>query len=226
MQVEILDCLAGAESASGAVVIIDVFRAGNTIAALLSSGAPFVAAVAEMEEALKLKKANPDWLAVGERGGLMPEGFEVNNSPVLAPLALGRPRPAVITTSAGSRGLAAAIDRADLLMASTLVNASSSAALIKKHGPGRVSLVAIGTEAVRPAAEDRAVAEFIFNLLKGKKTDYRETAGKMLSGEGAARLKKLGQHRDLAFCLGLDKLTVIPVAEKTEKGIILRPAET
>jgi len=212
MRIRIASCLAGARSVEGVAVIIDVFRAGNTAAALVAAGAPFIVPVAELDQARELKKQHPDWLLVGERGGLKPEGFDLNNSPAEV-LGLKAVRtPAVMTTSAGTRGLTAAAPKAEALFMATLINARAAASLIRTLAPEAVTLVPIGLNAREPAEEDEVVAGYLAALIRGETGDYRTVVRAMLKGSGAARLRRLGQWRDLAFCLRLDRFDLVPQA--------------
>ena len=212
IEIAILPCIEGAKQAEGLTIIVDVFRAGNTAAALLEAGSPFIIPAAELEEARALKKDHPEWLLVGERGGLRPNGFDLNNSPARAVKMNLNGRPSIFTTSAGTRGLVAASKTSDHLMMATLVNAGAAAALVHSLGPQRVTIVPIGLEGKEPAAEDDAVAVYLKSLISGGKPDYRSTVRAMLQGDGASRLRRLKQWRDLAWCLLLDKSETVPVA--------------
>jgi 2-phosphosulfolactate phosphatase len=201
-------------------VVVDVFRAGNTAAALLASGAPFIQPAAGLDQALDLKRIHPDWLAVGERGGLMPPGFDLNNSPALAAGMDLKGRPVVLTTSAGAQGLEAAAGARHLMMA-TLVNAEAAVRYIRSLAPREVVIVPMGLDAREPAVEDDVAAEYLAALLLEQPVDYKKTARAMLQGPGADRLKRLGQSRDLAYCLRLNYLDLVPAARRTPEGLRL-----
>lgn len=208
------------------MVVIDVFRAGNTAAALFAAGASEIIATADLDEALRYKREHPDWVLVGERGGLKPEGCDFNNSPdQVSRLDLVQRR-VVFTTSAGTQGLTAAAPRAEALFMATLINARRSADHIRSLRPDVVTLVAIGLEARTPAPEDDAVAAYLADRIQGREGDYRATVRAMLRGSGADRLRRLGQWRDLAFCLRLDGLDVTPQAEVRDGRVVLRRART
>ncbi|MFH1135192.1 MAG: 2-phosphosulfolactate phosphatase [Pseudomonadota bacterium] len=221
MRIEIRSGLGGAEKSRGVVVIIDVFRAGNTAAALLAAGAPFIVPVAELDEALALKAQRPDWLLVGERRGIKPEGFEMNKSPAESAALDLTGRPAILTTSAGTRGLMAAAPGADVLIMATLVNISSAARFIRSLSPEVVTLVPMGLEGLSPAEEDEVAARHLAELLRGRQADYRAGVKAMLAGGGAARLRSLEQWRDLAYCLRLDALDIFPAASRVEGRLAL-----
>ena len=218
----IASCLEGALAASGCVIIIDVFRAGNTAAILLNSGSPFVLPVGELDQALSLGESHPDWLLVGERGGLKPDGFHINNSPAEAAKLDLRQRPSVLTTSAGTRGLLAAFPNADTLLMATLINADAVTTYVRSLRPGLVTLVPIGLEARSPAVEDEVVAMYLKKLLQGYMPDYRVVAREMLKGPGADRLRRLGQWPDLAFCLRLNRIGLFPLATNEDGRLVLK----
>ena len=62
--------------------VIDVIRATSTIATLFGSGVKSIIIAATLDEAYSLKKAYPDRLLCGEKGGLKPDGFDHGNSPL------------------------------------------------------------------------------------------------------------------------------------------------
>ena len=70
MKVKIRSCLDGAKEADGISVIIDVFRASNTIIACIGQGVESIIPVGELDEAYNLKKQNPTYMLFGERKGL------------------------------------------------------------------------------------------------------------------------------------------------------------
>ena len=63
-------------------VVIDVIRATSTIATLFGSGVKSIIVAGTLDEAYSLKKAFPDRLLCGEKGGLKPDGFDHGNSPL------------------------------------------------------------------------------------------------------------------------------------------------
>jgi 2-phosphosulfolactate phosphatase len=68
-------------TAQGVVIVIDVLRAFSTAAYAFSRGAKKVILVSTVDEALSLKSTIPNAKAMGEVGGLRPEGFDFGNSP-------------------------------------------------------------------------------------------------------------------------------------------------
>ena len=102
MRVTTKSCVEGALKAEGLAVIIDVFRASNTIIACLARGAEVIIPVRGLDEAYDLKRENPQYLLFGERGGLPPEGFDYGNSPAQASRLQLSGKRIIFTTSAGT----------------------------------------------------------------------------------------------------------------------------
>lgn len=64
------------------IAVIDIIRATSTIATLFGSGVKSIIVAGTLDEAYSLKKAFPEKLLCGEKGGLKPDGFDYGNSPL------------------------------------------------------------------------------------------------------------------------------------------------
>lgn len=98
-----IDCLAKSNkqyAASCAVVVIDVIRSITVAATIIESGRRCFFAPS-VEAALILAKKLDRPLLVGEIGGSMPYGFDINNSPVDIESRKDISRPAIIVSSSG-----------------------------------------------------------------------------------------------------------------------------
>src|ERR1700757_738284 len=76
MQVSIGSLLEGAKQASGAVAIIDVFRAFTTAAVAFANGASRIIMVGSIDEALSLRDSGSVQVCMGEVRGRAPPGFD------------------------------------------------------------------------------------------------------------------------------------------------------
>lgn len=209
MEISIKSCLSGSKSAEGVTVIIDVFRSSNTIIACLMQGAECIFPVACVEEALRLKKAHPDYLLFGEIGGRPPVGFDCDNSPFkVSGLKLGK-KQIILTTSAGTKGILGA-ERSEEILVGSFANAGTIINYLRKTNPPKVSLVAIGLEAHKTATEDGLCAAYIKERLEGKTPVFKKIKDQILKSAGSSRLRKLNQENDLDFCLRLDITDIIP----------------
>lgn len=166
MIVEILEFTEGAKRARGIAVIIDVFRAFSVACYAFDAGAARVITTASVEQALKLKEKYRNSILAGERKEKKVEGFDIGNSPteVLKTNVVGKTF--IHTTSAGTQGLANAVN-ADMVLTGSFVNAGAVASFIKDQNPQHVSLVAMGYRANVSADEDLLCATMIKAHLTG-----------------------------------------------------------
>jgi len=126
VNVRITELVAGARSARGLAVIIDVFRASSSIVAAFAAGAERIVPAGDLEEACRLKRRNPAWLLFGERDGLPPRGFDSGNSPPAILRMDLRGKTIVFTTSAGTQGIVNATG-ADEIVIGSFLNAGAVA---------------------------------------------------------------------------------------------------
>lgn len=171
MQVEVLHLREGAAAAEGAAVIIDVFRAFTLAPCAFARGAQSILPVATPEEALAMKRADPELLLAGERDGHPLPGFDYSNSPAAILRADLAGRTVVLRTSAGVQGLLAAA-RADEVITASFVNAGAVIRWLQELRPERVSLVCMGWNGVQRTAEDEACARYIKAGLAGETLDF------------------------------------------------------
>lgn len=212
----------GLEGLTGAVVVIDVFRAGNTVIALLEAGAERVYLLPRLEQARRLKAAHPDWLLWGERGGLPPAGFEGGNSPAAAARMDLAGRRVILTTSAGTQALHR-LRRARPVVFATFANAGAVVELLRRLEPAEVHLLPMGLEARRPAEEDDLAASYLRLALLAQPPVFAALREKLLGCPGAERLRRLGQQDDLAWCTRLDVSRLVPVVERDKNAPFARP---
>ncbi len=218
MEIKIERCIEGAKKAEGITVVIDVFRASNTIVTLLSGQAKCVFPIGDLEEAFQIKKKNPNYLLFGERGGLPPEGFDYGNSPVQTTNLDVKGRKIIITTSAGSQGIVNS-KNADEILVGCFINAQSIVAYLKKKNPKKVTLLAIGNNAVESAVEDEECAKYMKSQLEGSPVDLKLMRENILKSDGADRLRRLDQQDDLDFCLRLNTYNILPKFDTVSKQI-------
>ena len=222
MKIEIKSCLEGAKEAEGLTVIIDVLRASNTIIATLNKGANYIIPVEDLADAYRLKKINPEYLLFGERNGLTPEGFDCGNSPAEVSNLDLKDKVILFTTSAGTKAIINA-ENADEIIIASYANAEAVANYIKNKNPDKVTLVAIGLDAYKKAEEDELCAQYIKELLEGRKPNYESMKKIILKSDGANRLRRLNQLDDLKFCTGrLNFYDIVPKVVEKDGLLIIR----
>lgn len=209
-QVRVLPGLEGLEAVRGAVVVLDIYRASNTIIALLAAGASGVWLLSETGQALDLKARHPERLLLGERKGVTIPGFEGGNSPVHAPELGPAGKEVILTTSAGTQAVHR-LGQAGPVCFGSFANARALASALARLAPPEINLLPMGLEAREPALEDQLAAQYLAELFAGGQPDFAALRPALLDCPGAQRLRSLGQDDDLVFCTTLDSQTVVPL---------------
>jgi 2-phosphosulfolactate phosphatase len=218
--------LAGAASATGVAVIIDVFRACSLVAHALAAGASRVLPVAGIEEARALKAVLPEALLAGERYAKPLPGFDCGNSPteVLARPLAGRT--IIHTTHAGTQGLTAAAQSAERVFTGAFVNAAATVAAVRTLSPTVVTLVAMGQEAREPCVEDEACAALLATRLGAgpfaDSFDEADLTARLRAAPAAAKFfdpaADWAPEGDFALCAALDQLPFAVALGRSEEG--------
>lgn len=218
MQIERLDFVAGARAARGVAVIIDVFRAFSVACYASAGGASSIIPVGEVEEALGIKRAHPDYLAIGERHARRLPGFDFGNSPTELERADLTGRTLVQTTHAGTQGLVHAT-QAELVLTGSLVNAAAICRYIHALAPARVSLVRMGMAAASRSDADDLCAELLAARLSGQlpseplPTDSEAIRERLRESPEARKFfdpaADWAPERDFELCTALDRFDFV-----------------
>jgi len=217
---------------NGAVVVVDVIRAFTTAAYAFGSGAAEIYLVDAVEDALAFKSAHPGALALGEDHGRRPDGFDFPNSPAMVRAADLHGRTLVQRTSAGTRGVIAAVD-ADRLWAASLACASATAHAVNAAGLGEPTYVITGRFEDKPDAngdDDVLAATLIERARTGEPLRTAATARALLATAEARRTLALGPEHcdptDIELAAVVDAFDFAMEVERTDHGLRLttRPA--
>ena len=207
----------GAREATGVAVIIDVFRAFTVEAYLMNNGADRVIPVGDMQIAYDYKKENRDVILVGERHGKILPGFDYGNSPSQLEHEFFDGKTIVHTTSAGTQGIANAIN-ADVILTGSLVNAKAIVDYIKKNNYQDVSLVCMGLEAISQTEEDNLCAYYIKSLLEDNPIEVADEIEKLKVTSGAKFFDKEQQdvfpEKDFYLSTEVNKFNFVLKLEK------------
>jgi 2-phosphosulfolactate phosphatase len=182
MEISIHSLLEGASRATGAVAVIDVFRAFTTAAVALAHGAFRIVMVGTVEEALALRDAGIGDICMGEVRGRAPDGFDLGNSPFEVSSADLLDKTIIQRTSAGTQGIVASAKRAERLYAASLVTADATVRAMLVGSPDRVSLVAMGDNGLKRTDEDEVCAMHLRNRLEGRTGDPEAVRRLILAG--------------------------------------------
>ena len=207
MDVVIGSLIEGARQATGAVAIIDVFRAFTTAAVAFANGAAKIIMVGTVEEALGLRDSGLAQVCMGEVGGHAPPGFDYGNSPFEISEVDFAGKVIAQRTGAGTQGIVAA-RKAEVLYAASLVTARATARALLAHGGERITLVAMGNRAVARTDEDELCALHLRNLLEGRPGNAEAVRQVILAGGEIWRFHTAGDPhhpRDLDIALDVDR---------------------
>jgi 2-phosphosulfolactate phosphatase len=217
-----LPSLAQRDLSRTAYVVFDVLRATSTFVTALHHGAEAVIPVAEIDEALAIRRRRPDVLLAGERDGVRIRAgqtggtdFDLGNSPREFTPETVRGRTIISTTTNGTRALRAGAG-ARCVLAASLLNLAATARALHRLAPAEVLLVCAGTvETV--ALEDVLAAGALCELLAGEFADAADIARRTFLqaqpdlaavlgvSRNARRLLAIPELRgDVAFCLQRD----------------------
>jgi 2-phosphosulfolactate phosphatase len=132
-------------------VVFDVLRATSSMVTALGNGALSVTPVADIPQALVLKRAEPELLLAGERHGVRIEGhltggisFDFGNSPREFTRERIRGKRLAMTTTNGTRALRACAHARQVLVGSFL-NLESTARYLEQSAPGHLLVICSGT---------------------------------------------------------------------------------
>jgi 2-phosphosulfolactate phosphatase len=212
MQIEIVDFVAGARAARGVAVVIDVFRAFSVACYAFAGGAARIIPVGAIEDALALKRAHPEFIALGERHGRQLEGFDFGNSPTHITEADVHGRTLIHTTHAGTQGLTNAVN-ADVVLTGSLVNAAAICRHIKSLAPREVTIVRMGQAATARNAEDDLCAEVLHARLSGRAYDTSTIRERLRSSPAAQKFfdpeATWAPERDFELCTDVDRFDFV-----------------
>jgi 2-phosphosulfolactate phosphatase len=230
VRIRLLELLSGAQSATGLTVIIDVFRASSVACYAFAAGAERILPVDSVEEALRLKAEHPEYVLMGERDCLRPQGFDFGNSPSEVKDQDLAGRTLVHATSAGTRGLFAAMEKAERVLFCSFPNVSATAAAIAAAAPETVSIVAMGKAGQTPAPEDKLCAMYLANLLQDVPNVFPAIPPFLRASSSATIFfgdTAIVPEEDFSLCLNLDAFDFfLEARHRPEGGPVLARGHT
>lgn len=224
---------AGLPPSGYAAVAIDVIRATTSAVTAVAMGRRCFP-VTSVEAALELSGRLENALLVGEQGGNMPEGFELNNSPAAIALRLDVSRPMVMLSSSGTQLLDLLSGCPAAYVACFRNYRSLAEHLARTHE--KVSIIGAGTRG-EFREEDQMCAAWIAEMLAqaGFAPEDTQTAqligawsgaapNAFLTSKSVAYLRASNQLKDLDFILAhFDDVNAVCTLQRGE--ILLAGAE-
>lgn len=160
-------------------VVFDILRATTTMLTALANGAAEIVPVSEIEEAVTLRRKDPNLLLAGERGGLRISAsqtgsvdFDFGNSPREFTAEKVRDRRIAITTTNGTRALRACAHAGEIHIGAFL-NISALAKCMAQSRHANILIICAGT-ADESSLEDTLAAGALCEALP--KSELRDSA--------------------------------------------------
>ncbi len=223
--------------AGASALVIDVLRASTSIITALANGCAGVVPVAEPDEAIRRAAAQPGSLVAGERKGDPLKGFHLGNSPLEFTRERVGGRTVFLTTTNGT-GALLAVRSAAAIGVAAFVNAGAAASWALAAGRGLV--IACAGDAGRRSLEDEVCAGLIVEQVRAARPDavlgpeaeemagqarpYAKDLGRLAQDSAWARkLGNQGRGADLAACLTLDAIGLVPIYRPNVDRIVAAP---
>jgi 2-phosphosulfolactate phosphatase len=193
-----------------AIVAVDVIRATTTAVTCVALGRNcFPVPSLDAAVPLAAKLTNP--LLVGELGGSMPYGFDLNNSPAALESRTDVHRPMILLTTSGTRLICGA-EESQAMYVACLRNYSAQVAYLAAHHP-TVAIIGAGSRA-EFREEDQLCCAWIAEGLVAAGYEPQDattlaiieqwsgvSVESIIDGASAEYLRNSGQSRDLDFIL-------------------------
>ncbi len=221
--------------AGSTAIVVDVLRATSCIVEAMANGAEAVYPAVSISDALALRDelGEPEALLCGERGGVLIEGFDLGNSPAEFSEDRVRGRRLVMTTTNGTKALAA-VAGADRILVASYLNLGAVADAVSKTAS--IVIVCAGKED-NFGLDDTVCAGLIVRRLvsgadsaegrksKGAHLNDGAVAAAILSmhyalspemlakTEAGKALIEVGLESDLELCAKSDSRRVVPVMQ-------------
>lgn len=220
MRVHVTDYVAGARTARGIAVVIDVFRAFSLAAHATARGAQRIIPIADVDAARALKREHPEWLLVGERHARRLPGFDCGNSPTELESIDVAGRTLIHTTHAGTQGLTHAT-AASQVLTGALVNAGALARYLRASGAEEVTLVRMGHQARERCDEDDLCAQLLLARLSDEPFDTDTIRERLRTADSAKKFFDpacdWAPERDFELCTQVDRFDF--VLELDRRGV-------
>ena len=181
MEISLGSLKRGAEEAQGTTIIIDVFRAFTKAAIAFDRGAKEIVLFADPNDALDLHRKGVGDYLMGEVSGKKPDGFHFGNSPHEISDVDMTGKTLIQSTRAGTVGVEAATNAAEVFLGSFVV-AQATVDAIRKESPSLVSIIAMGDQGVVRADEDEQCGIYLRNIMEERKPDFNAVKTPIMTG--------------------------------------------
>ena len=220
-EINIIPYIQRAQDARGTAVVIDTYRGSSLINALFGLGAQEIHPIWHVDEAREIKQSlmrqHNNVLLIGEMDGITPKDFDFGNgldALVTNPNNASRINGAQIvyvSTNAVKGILEASRSKANEILVGSPLN--RGALLHYLADKKEVTLLPVGERDCgeqRYAEEDMLYANYVKDILEGKKPNYEEVRCAILRGKSAQLATQYDAEFDRDYCLNIDFYDTLP----------------
>ncbi len=240
LSVALLPQLAG-EVSNSVCIVIDALRATTVIATLFERGLPrlYVAGSHGVAEAFARKRG---YLLCGETDGFVAPGFDFGNSPSEFVRMDFTDKPVVLSTSNGTKAVAAVSGAKQIYLGSALNRLAVSEAAWNEAGRTGANLLVVCSGTMGEfTLEDAAVAGGYVEALYGRAGAWELPQVKdsaiacrrlwqsepnllrgLMEGNHAHALAERGFGEDIGFCAAVDTLSHVPTLVTEDRAASVR----
>ena len=226
-------------AAASVCIVVDVFRATTVIDVLFSRGCSSITVAASHDEA-RAAAARSGAVLCGETAGTKPDGFDFGNSPSEIASHDFTGRDAILSTTNGTRAIAAAAGAPSLFTAcfrnARAVARSSWDASLALEAEQILIICASGEG--MPCLEDAAAAGLLIDELSACSGTYEpaeptdsavicrriwaadhNAARSLMEASHAAELADAGLGEDFGWCTAINVSQIVPTLTSTESAV-------
>ncbi len=203
------------------VVVVDILRATSSMTTAFAHGIDSIYPVDRLDACRDMQAKG--FLIAGERDGVKVDGFDLGNSPFEYMAETLKGKQIAFTTTNGTQAIAKSLGAKEIIIGAFLNLSAVADHLIKSNNDvlivcagwkGKVNmedtvfagaLVEKLKDKFKLACDSPLVAQQLYNRAKN------DIAGFLNASSHVQRLNRLNIHEDMAFCLTIDKYTVVPV---------------
>jgi len=227
-----------------AVVVVDVIRA-TTVAITAAAMGRRCFPVASVEAAWALKATLDNPLMAGEVAGCLPDGFDINNSPVDLAARTDVSRPIILLSSSGTKLMHAARE-CEIAYPACFRNYEFLSSYLMEHH-SRIAVIGAGTRGEFREEDQMCCSWIAERLMKAGFESENEKTSELVelwssaspdactAGKSADYLRRSGQLKDLDFTIACindinsvfvirDGEVVLLPSEGLPDPLLLRPA--
>ncbi|WP_053228286.1 2-phosphosulfolactate phosphatase [Spirochaeta cellobiosiphila] len=209
MKVNIYNPTDDPEGINGFTIVVDVFRAFSMSYYVWENNPSSYLLATSIEDAFALSKQYENSILIGERQGIMIEGFDYGNSPtdIQGKSFIGKT--IIHTTTAGTKGVSVQKPTNHVVVGS-FVNMGALLKLIRESKLDIVNIYCTGTTVDDSCIEDYLFAEYMKSKLLGQSVDYEEVMTFLRNSSGQKFIKNpVGPYSDFLYCLDVNRFNYV-----------------